>query len=54
MAENKNDKDNQQLPEIVLLGDSLTEWGFFEHNRGFGWVLQEKYKGKARVVNAGM
>ncbi|KAF2273545.1 SGNH hydrolase [Westerdykella ornata] len=46
-------KKETGLPEIVLLGDSLTEWSFFEHNRGFGWVLQEMYKGKARVVNEG-
>ncbi|KAF1994789.1 SGNH hydrolase [Amniculicola lignicola CBS 123094] len=43
----------EQLPEIVLFGASLVEWSFFEHTRGFGWVLQEKYKGKAEILNEG-
>ncbi|ORY16741.1 SGNH hydrolase-type esterase domain-containing protein [Clohesyomyces aquaticus] len=42
------------LPEIVLFGDSLTEWGFDEYTRGFGWFFVEKYEGKAKVVNEGV
>jgi lysophospholipase L1-like esterase len=43
----------KKLPQIVLFGDSLTEWSFEDHNRGFGWVLQQRYAGKAEVVNEG-
>lgn len=45
--------DEERLPEIVLFGDSLTEWGFKETTRGFGWVLEQKYAGKAEIVNEG-
>ncbi|KAF2796273.1 SGNH hydrolase [Melanomma pulvis-pyrius CBS 109.77] len=43
----------EELPQIVLFGDSLTQWGFVETTAGFGWVLEEKYAGKAKVVNEG-
>ncbi|KAF2188187.1 SGNH hydrolase [Zopfia rhizophila CBS 207.26] len=41
----------RQLPEIVLFGDSLTQWAFDELTGGFGWVLEQKYAGKAEVFN---
>ncbi|KAF2201240.1 SGNH hydrolase [Delitschia confertaspora ATCC 74209] len=41
------------LPQIILFGDSLTEWSFDKDTRGFGWVLENKYKGKAEIVNEG-
>ncbi|CBX93954.1 predicted protein [Plenodomus lingam JN3] len=37
--------------EFVLFGDSLTEWGFDEDTRGFGWYLRQLYAGKVDVVN---
>ncbi|KAF2803074.1 SGNH hydrolase [Mytilinidion resinicola] len=40
-----------QLPKIVLFGDSLTDWAFNEYNAGFGWVLEEEYKGKAELTD---
>ena len=43
----------EKLPQIVLFGDSLTQWGFEESNGGFGWVLKDKYAGKAEIVNEG-
>ncbi|KAF2473915.1 SGNH hydrolase [Lindgomyces ingoldianus] len=46
--------DSTELPEIVLFGDSLTQWGFDENTRGFGWVLENKYEGKAIVLNEGV
>jgi len=39
--------------EIVLFGDSLTEWGFFESTSGYGWALERAYSGKAKVRNEG-
>ncbi|KAF2258512.1 SGNH hydrolase [Lojkania enalia] len=44
----------KKRPEIVLFGDSLTEWGFDEDTRGFGWALQQAYKDKAVIVNEGI
>jgi lysophospholipase L1-like esterase len=44
----------KKLPQIVLFGDSLTEWAFDETTAGFGWVLEEKYHGKAEIVNEGI
>ena len=44
----------QSLPNIVLFGASMTEWGFKEKTQGFGWFLEKKYPGKARVVNEGI
>ena len=43
-----------RLPEFVLFGDSLTEWSFDETTQGFGLYLEEKYAGKASMVNEGM
>ena len=43
----------KKLPEIVLFGDSLTEWGFEEETRGWGLVLEQKYEGNANIVNEG-
>lgn len=43
----------KKLPQFVLFGDSLTEWGFDDSNRGFGWVLEQKYAGKADILNEG-
>lgn len=44
---------SKQKPQIVLFGDSLTEWGFEKENRGFGWYLGEWYKGSVDIVNEG-
>ncbi|KAL5402667.1 hypothetical protein PMIN03_010470, partial [Paraphaeosphaeria minitans] len=44
----------KQLPQIVLFGDSLTEWSFDESVQGFGWYLTDWYKGKAEIVNEGI
>ncbi|KAF1955995.1 SGNH hydrolase [Byssothecium circinans] len=44
---------SKKLPQIILLGDSLTEWGFDEHTEGFGWYLESWYKGKAEIINKG-
>ncbi|OCK73729.1 SGNH hydrolase [Lepidopterella palustris CBS 459.81] len=43
-----------QLPNIILFGDSLTEWGFYEDNRGFGWAMEQHFAGKANVLNKGL
>lgn len=43
----------KQLPEIVLFGDSLTEWSFDDTTQGFGLHLESLYAGKARIVNEG-
>jgi hypothetical protein len=43
-----------QLPAFVLFGDSLTEWSFDETTQGFGLYLEQKYEGKARMMNEGM
>jgi hypothetical protein len=45
---------SEVLPEIVLFGASTTEWSFGEKTQGFGWFLEKKYAGKARVVNEGI
>ncbi|KAI4669397.1 uncharacterized protein J4E79_001440 [Alternaria viburni] len=44
---------SQSLPKIVLFGASMTEWSFKEKTQGIGWFLENKYLGKARVVNEG-
>jgi hypothetical protein len=41
------------MPEFVLFGDSLTEWSFDQETAGFGRFLENKYHGKARMVNRG-
>lgn len=38
-----------QTPQFVLFGDSLTEWAFGEHNTGFGWFLENRYRDKVDV-----
>jgi hypothetical protein len=45
--------NSNRLPEIVLFGDSLTEWSFDDSTQGFGLHLEKLYAGKARVVNEG-
>ncbi|RMZ72742.1 GDSL Lipase Acylhydrolase family [Pyrenophora seminiperda CCB06] len=35
-----------QMPEIVLFGDSLTEWSFSGGTQGFGFFLRQQYKDK--------
>jgi lysophospholipase L1-like esterase len=45
--------DQEKLPQIVLFGDSLTQWSFDDETEGFGWVLENKYAGKAKIVNEG-
>lgn len=42
-----------QHPKIILFGDSLTEWGFYEENHGFGWALGQYYGGKVEILNEG-
>jgi len=42
-----------RLGEFVLFGDSLTEWSFSEDTHGFGLLLEQRYAGKARMVNEG-
>ncbi|KAF1965212.1 SGNH hydrolase [Bimuria novae-zelandiae CBS 107.79] len=39
--------------QIVLFGDSITEWSFEPDTEGFGWDLSKRYKGKAEIVNEG-
>ncbi|KAL6164893.1 hypothetical protein ACJQWK_08157 [Exserohilum turcicum] len=39
------------MPEFVLFGDSLTEWGFSEATQGFGRFLQQQYRYKVGIVN---
>jgi hypothetical protein len=41
------------LPEIVLFGDSLTEWSFSEDTQGFGLHFRQQYAGKATIINEG-
>lgn len=41
------------MAKIVLFGASMTEWSFKEKTQGIGWFLENKYLGKARVVNEG-
>lgn len=41
------------MPDFVLFGDSLTEWGFNEDNEGFGWYLEKRYEQRVRVINEG-
>jgi hypothetical protein len=43
----------EKLPEFVLFGDSLTEWGFDSTTDGFGLFLEQKYRGKVKIVNEG-
>ena len=43
-----------QAPQFVLFGDSLTEWGFDEHNEGFGWFLERQYGDKVDIKNEGV
>jgi hypothetical protein len=45
--------NSNRLPEIVLFGDSLTEWSFDDFTQGFGLHLEKLYAGKARIVNEG-
>ncbi|KAL1605702.1 hypothetical protein SLS59_003505 [Nothophoma quercina] len=42
-----------QAPQFVLFGDSLIEWGFDEHNEGFGWFLERQYGDKVDIKNEG-
>ncbi|KAJ4296911.1 hypothetical protein N0V90_006959 [Kalmusia sp. IMI 367209] len=42
---------SRKLPQIVLFGDSLTQWGFDAATQGFGWHLENVYEGKAEIVN---
>lgn len=42
-----------QHPKIILFGDSLTDWGFYEENHGFGWAVGQYYGGKVEVLNEG-
>ncbi|KAF9694454.1 hypothetical protein EKO04_007303 [Ascochyta lentis] len=42
-----------RTPEFILFGDSLTEWSFDEEKEGFGWLLEQKYQSKARMLNEG-
>lgn len=42
-----------QQPQLVLFGASMTEWSFDKERGGFGWVMQQKYGGKAVIVNEG-
>jgi len=44
---------SKQLPQIVLFGDSLTQYAFEEEDQGSGWYLQDWYKGKVEIVNEG-
>lgn len=41
------------LPQIILLGDSLTEWGFDLSDNGFGAQLEKYYENRADVINKG-
>ena len=43
----------KKLPQIVLFGDSISEWSFLEEDRGTGWVLQQMYEDVAEVLNEG-
>ncbi|KAH4895751.1 hypothetical protein HBI81_157330 [Parastagonospora nodorum] len=45
--------NSNRLPEIVLFGDSLTEWSFDDSTQGFGLHLEKMYAGKARILNEG-
>lgn len=45
--------NSNRLPEIVLFGDSLTEWSFDDSTQGFGLHLEKLYAGKARIFNEG-
>ncbi|KAJ4352329.1 uncharacterized protein N0V89_007677 [Didymosphaeria variabile] len=48
-----SNSSKKQLPQLVLFGDSLTEWSFDSSTQGFGWYLSDWYKGKAEIVNEG-
>ncbi len=42
------------IPKIVLFGDSLTQYSFYdEDGEGLGQVLQKHFKGRADVTNEG-
>ena len=43
----------KKLAQIILFGDSLTQWSFDDETQGFGWYLSRCYKGKAEIVNEG-
>lgn len=45
--------EEKTLPKFVLFGASLTQWSFSEETEGFGWFLENKYKGKAGILNEG-
>jgi isoamyl acetate esterase len=40
-------------PQIILFGDSLTEWSFEEETCGFGWALQSYYAPRVEICNEG-
>jgi lysophospholipase L1-like esterase len=43
----------KRLPQIVLFGDSLTQWSFNDRTQGFGWYLSNLYRDKVEIVNEG-
>lgn len=53
-VENPKQAENENLPMIVLFGDSLTEWSFDRGDeKGLGDVLTNQLKGKVDVINDG-
>jgi hypothetical protein len=43
-----------KLPYVVMIGDSLTTYSFYLSSRtGLGEVMQEKFKGRAEVLDKG-
>lgn len=45
--------ETKKLPQIICFGASISEWSF-DTDKGFGRELQQRYAGKAEVVNQGM
>jgi len=54
MASQEHPGSSAEIPKIILFGDSLTEWSFNEWDRGFGYELEQRYKGTAEVLNRGI
>ncbi|KAF1924296.1 SGNH hydrolase [Didymella exigua CBS 183.55] len=41
------------LPQFILFGASMIEWGFQEETEGLGWFLQDVYRDRISVKNEG-
>ena len=46
--------DQTALPQVVLFGDSQTEYSYYgDDDEGLGQVMEKTFNGRAEVVNEG-